>query len=141
MLWKLRKLPYGITNAGSQWQKMVDSRMLEHAGFERVFAISQLFVRRDECGDIQLKVAKETDDFLLGGTIAEMRLFMEMLQKRFVVGKIIIDDKLHFDGCEIEHNKMGIITMVRYLERLNQIGLSRSRMKMRREVATDREVK
>ena len=72
-----------------------------------------------------------------------MRHFTELLQKRFIVGKVIIDDKLHFDGCEIMQDKIGNITMsmVRYLERLTPIELSRSRTKMRKDIATDKEAK
>ena len=116
--------------------------MLAQAEFEKVFGISQLFVKHNEHGDIQLIVAKVTDEFLLGGSLCEMCHFTEKLQKRFMVGKVIIDDKLHFDGCEIVQDKIGNVTMsmVRYLERLNPIDLSRSRTKMRKEIATDKEV-
>ena len=58
VLWKLRKLPYGIADAGRQWQKTVESWMLEQSGFERVLGITQLFVKRNEYGDIELLVAK-----------------------------------------------------------------------------------
>lgn len=40
LLWKLLKLPYGIADAGRQWQKAVESWMLEIAGMERVFGLS-----------------------------------------------------------------------------------------------------
>lgn len=118
MLWKLRKLPYGIANAGRQWQKVVEEWMLTEGGLQRVCGISQLFVKRDTHGSICLLVAKVTDDFLLGGSVGEMQLFVDNLQKRFIVGKIVINQKIHFDGCEITQEGDGSIcmSMFRYLE-------------------------
>ena len=141
-LWKLRKLPYGIADAGRQWQKTVETWMLEHAGVERVFGLSQLFVKRDTKGKVILLIAKVTDDFLLGGSTENMRQFTAMLAKRFEVGKVIIDDKIHFDGSEIEQAKEGDITMSmkRYVERLKPIDMSRSRRKMREDTATENEI-
>ena len=142
-LWKLRKLPYGIADAGRKWQRTVETWMIEQAGMERVHGISQLFIRRDTSGNVQLLIAKVTDDFLLGGTHASMKHFTELLKQRFDVGKVIIDDKIHFDGCEIAQDDVGNITlsMTRYLERLIPIELSRTRRKQRLEAATEVEIK
>ena len=142
-LWKLRKLPYGIVDAGSQWQKTVEAWMLEQAGIERVFGLSQLFVKRDESGRVSLLIDKVTDDFLLADSPDGMKLFTAILEKRFDVGKVIIDDKIHFDGCKIEQSTEGNITMsmTRYVERLNAIELSCSRRKMREDTAKENEVK
>lgn len=143
ILWKLLKLPYGIADAGRQWQKVIEEWMLTQAGLERVFGIPQLFVKRDQNDHISLIVAKVTDDFLLGGTIRQMQMFIDDLQKRFIVGKVAIDGKIHFDGCEIQQDMQGNITMsmVRYLERLKPIVLSRERRKQRMEIATQTELK
>lgn len=117
--------------------------MTEHVGMEIVFGVSQLFVKRNTCEDIQLLIAKVTDDFLLGGMNSEMENFTEMLRQRFDVGKVIIDNKLHLDGCEIAQSNTGDITMSmnRYLERLVPIELSRARRKQRNETATESKVK
>ena len=143
VLWKLRKLPYGIADAGRQWQKVVEKWMLDKAGVERVFGIPQLFAQRDGNGAIKLLIAKVTDDFLLGGSPKHMQMFIDKLKQRFDVGKVIIDDKIHFDGCEIEQDREGNITMSmqRYVERLNAIEVSRTRRKQRMEPATEKEVK
>lgn len=143
ILWKLLKLPYGIADAGRQWQKVVEEWMLTQAGLERVFGIPQLFVKRDKDGYISLIIAKVTDDFLLGGAIEQMQLFIESLKNRFIVGKTVVDGKIHFDGCEIKQDQEGSITMsmIRYLERLKPIVISRERRKQRMEMATQAEVK
>lgn len=143
ILWKLLKLPYGISNAGRQWQKAVEQGMLTEAGLERILGLSQLFVRRSEDGSICLLIAKVTYDFLLDGTLEEMQKFIDELQKRFIAGKVVIDQKLHFDGCELEQDSNGDIkmSMIRYLERLKPIMLSRTRRKQRREMATEIELK
>ena len=141
VLWKLNKLPYGIADAGRQWQKKIESWMLEHVGLERVIGLSQLFLKRDAKGNVILLVAKVTDDFLLGGTKEAMQQFTNLLEKRFEVGKVIIDDMIHFDGCEIRQDEQGniLMSMARYIERLRPIELSRTRRKQRLDAATDRE--
>lgn len=76
-------------------------------------------------------MAKVTDDFLLARTVEEMQEFVSALGTRFLVGKAVRDHKLYFDGCEIEQLETGSIRMpmVRYLERLNPVYLSRTRRK------------
>lgn len=142
ILWKLLKLPYGIVEAGRQWQKTVESWMLNEAGLERVLGISQLFVKRDETGRIILLIAKVTDDFLLGGSVEEMKVFLDPLKQRFIVGKIVVDQKIHFDGCEIIQDVVGNIkmSMHRYLERVKPIEVSRSRRKERDAPVTSSEL-
>ena len=80
--------------------------MLDKTGLERVLGISQLFIQRDARGAIKLLIAKVTDEFLLGdllgGSQRDMQIFIDKLKRRFEVWKVIRDDKIHFDGCEIE---------------------------------------
>lgn len=143
LLWKLLKLPYGIADAGRQWQKVLEDWMLHDGGLQRVFGISQLFIRRATDGSVVLLVAKVTDDFLLAGSLAEMEAFVDRLKRRFVVGKVVINDKVNFDGCELEQYKDGTIrmSMIRYLERLKPITMSRARRKQRTDKATEIEIK
>ena len=115
--------------------------MLEVAGMQKGLGLSQQFYKRNSRGEISLLVAKVTDDFLLGGSCEEMRALTDLLQKRFDVGKVLIDEKLLFNGCEIGQDENGSITMAmhRYLERLASNYISRSRQKMRVDPATERE--
>lgn len=131
ILWKLSKLPYEIADAGLQWKTVFEDWMLTQGGLQRVCGISQLFVKRDINGSLCLLVAKVTDDFLLGGSVEEMQIFVTELQKRFIVGKVVINQKIHFDGCEITQDGDGSVrmSMIRYLERLKPICLSRARKK------------
>lgn len=46
IIWKLIKLPYGITEAGRQWAKVFDSWLMAEAGFECVTGVPQLLVKR-----------------------------------------------------------------------------------------------
>lgn len=55
-------------------------------------------------------VAKVTDDFLLSGTIEMTQELIERLQKEFVVCKYVINEKVRFNECEIEHLQDGGIT-------------------------------
>lgn len=62
IVWKLLKLPYGLVDAGRQWLIKIESWMIEEYGLERVFGVSQLFIKRRE-SRIVLIIAKVTDDF------------------------------------------------------------------------------
>lgn len=66
-LWKLVKLPYGICKAGRQWANTIERWLVSDAGFDRVYAIRQLYISRGANGYIRLFLAKLTDDLLLSG--------------------------------------------------------------------------
>ena len=119
-LWKLTKLPYGIVEAGRQWQKTIEAWMLGPGKLERVFGIGQLFVRRNIQGKIIMLVAKVTDDFIIGGTIEDIENIIQAMNERFNVGKTIINQPFFFDGREIRQEPDGsnIMSMMRYLERV-----------------------
>lgn len=137
------KAPIWHCRCGKTMAKTVEEWMLNDGGVERIFGISQLFVKSDKHGAICLLVAKVTDDFLLGSTVQQTEMFVRDLNKRFEVGKVLLNAKIHFDGCEIEQNMNGSIrvSMFRYLERLNPITLSRTRRKQKGDRATECELK
>lgn len=99
-----------------------------------MFILSQLFFKQNLQGQISLIIAKVTNDFLFDGSCRTMRASTDLLKKQLGVGKVLIDEKLQFDGCEIEQNKNGFITMSmnRFLERLKPIDISRSHQKCNR---------
>ena len=69
VLWKLVKLPYGITEARRQWATVIEEWLLNTAEMERVNGMSQLFLKRSSRGDIILMIAKVTDDLLMAGSV------------------------------------------------------------------------
>ena len=142
VLWKLTKLPYGIVDAGRQWQKTVEDWMLSD-GLKRLFGLSQLFIRRIKQDKIVLMIDKVTDDFLVSGKLDYIHEFMDRLQQRFTVGKVVIDERFHFNGCEIQQSRNVNIrmSMTRYLDRLRPISVSRARRKQRVMHANDEETK
>lgn len=105
MLWRLKKLPYGICEASRQWAKAIESWMLEAIGLERVFGVSQLYVRRRQDGSVQLILAKVTDDFFVAGQNDDVRSFMNQMKSRFEMRKGIIDDEIMFNGGLITRNE------------------------------------
>ena len=124
-LWKLLKLPYGIVEAGRQLQRTVEEWMMNDAGLERIHGLKQLFTQRDSTGRIILLFAKVTDDFLVGGSVAAMDCFLSKLRKRFIFGKVVIDSRFPFNGCDIEQDAEGNIkmSMIRYVERIKAIAV------------------
>ena len=142
-LWKLTKLPYGIVEAGRQWQKTVEDWMLSDGGLQRAYGLSQLFFRKNKEDEYVLMIAKVRDDFLVAGKVEYIHEFMDRLKMRFTVGKTVIDERFHFNGCEIEQDQHGDIrmSMTRYLDRLRPITVSRTRRKQREMHTTPDETK
>lgn len=100
ILWRLRKLPYGITEPGRQWAKQIESWMVQSAVFGRLFGMSQIYVIRDEQIKGVIITVKVTDDILLAGSIPHLNQFSEQISTRYKVRKIIIDDVINFSGCK-----------------------------------------
>lgn len=127
VLWRLTKLPYRIFKAGRQWQKTIKRGMLTEGGLQTVFGVSQLFVQCHTNGIIKLLVAKVTDDFLAGGLPPEITQFIGKMKDRFQVGKTVTDQSFFCNGCEIEQDHTGNISMKmnRYVERFKSISLSK----------------
>lgn len=139
VIWKLLKLPYGMTDAGRQWLLRAEDWMLGKAGMMRVDGINQLFVKRDG-STIKLIVAKVIDDFLIAGKTSDIREFLNDLSDEFEVGNTAIGGNFRFNGCEIEVGCDAIeISMWGYLEKLSPIQISRSRNKQRDERVTKEE--
>ncbi|PXF40694.1 hypothetical protein BWQ96_09596 [Gracilariopsis chorda] len=103
---------------------------------ERVLGISQMFIRCNKPGNVQLIIAKATDDFLIYGIYSAMKNLAERLKQRFKVDIDIIDYKIQFDGCEIAQDETKNITLAlaRYLERLTSSDVSRAQRKQRKGV-------
>lgn len=142
ILWRLTKLPYGIVEAGRQWQKTVEAWMLQEYVLEIVHAISHVFAQRDNNGGILVIIAKLTDEFLCGGHEREIKAFMEVLSTNFTVGKVVLNDKFNFNGCEVYQDKTDniVLTMKRYTYRIKPIQISRERNKRRTELVSQNEI-
>lgn len=136
MVWRLLKLPYGMADAGRQWQMRAENWLLGKAGMERIDGVNQMFVRRDS-GRIKLLVAKVVDDFLITGRTEDIKAFMKELAEEFEVGKTAIGGAFKFNGCEIDVGADVIeLSMWEYLDKLSAVALSRTRCKQREERAT-----
>lgn len=79
-LWLLIRLPYGITEVGRQFKKVIEQWLIEGAGFERVFGVRQLFLKSDTSGYIVMIVSKISDDILMGGHIGRMEDFANLIK-------------------------------------------------------------
>ena len=142
ILWKLTKLPYGITEAGRQWARVFEKWLTEKAEFSRVNGVPQMFVHRRKNGDIKLLIAKVTDDLLIAGALEHIDTFNEAITKRFPISKVIRDGQIKFNGAYIEQNKPGSITlsMDRYLHEIGHIPIDKARLKSRQARATPKEI-
>lgn len=141
-LWLLTKLPYGITEAGRQWQKSVETWLIGTAGFERVFGVSQLFVKRGDKGKINMIVSKVTDDILMGGSVKHMEEFATMMKKRYEISKTIIDGIINFNGCRLSQDFGGKVemSMEAYMASIKPIPVQPGRRKQPDCRATESEI-
>lgn len=96
-IWELLKLSYGITEAGRQWATVLEGWLTEGMGIERINGVSQLFLRRDETGEIVFIVENITDDVLFSGTVQTMEEFIRAIKERFDVRKVITDGVINFN--------------------------------------------
>lgn len=71
-VWKLLKLPYGLTAAGRQWETVIEHWLPNDMGFEQVKGVSQLFSKCYENGSIGMFLAKVTDDLLFASDVTMM---------------------------------------------------------------------
>lgn len=107
MLCILTRLPYGISEAGRQWQKFIKGWPLDKEGFVRVFGVSQIFIKRNNTGEVTMLVAEITDAILKGGGLGQREDFAEHVKGIFDVRKVIIDGAVHFNWCRLSKNVEG----------------------------------
>lgn len=140
-VWKLLKMPYGVSEAGRQWAIVFEEWLTQDIGMETVKGISQLFLKRRPDGSILMMVAKVTDDLLIAADKEVLNEFVEQVRKRFKVSKSITNGTILFNGARIDRNEMGDIsmTMQPFMESLKPIDMARSRRKQASDKATSRE--
>lgn len=128
-VWELRKMPYGITDAGRQWATVIESWLTGTVGMETMKGVSQFFMKRRSDHSLAGIVTKVTDHLLFAGSIDDMNNFVTEIKKRFQIGKLIIDDDMLFNGCRINPNEHGMVemSMETYMESLKPLEITRER--------------
>lgn len=141
ILWRLIKMPYGISEAGRQWAKAFESWLLNEAGFERISGISQLFIMKTNKGHIKLIMAKIVDDLLIAGRRADIDAFIVVLQGKFPTRKVLIDQEAMFNGCVIRRDTDGgtILDMTAYRSNMKPVHIEDGRKANRALAASDSE--
>lgn len=144
VVWLLLSLPYGLVDAGRQWQLAMEQWLLDELGFVTFGGLPQVFAKLDDSGAILLLIGKVSDDILVAGMEADSAAFFEVLCDRWEIGKSIITDNLLFNGARIlrDHTSGEIeLTMNEYLaERVSLMPLSRERRKEQEARASAEEV-
>ena len=130
ILWLLLSLPYGIVEAGRQWQLTSDD-FLHSIGLQTVSSLPQCFIRKEN-GKLVLIVGKVVDDFLVAGTPEALRWFSRKINSRFTVGaETYTPHALKFNGAIIEKDSEGSIrvNMNEFANKLAPFSFERSRRK------------
>lgn len=109
-VWKLTKLPCGITEAWIQWAVCFKKWLLRNTYFQRVLGASQLYVWWNDDNTVHAVLAKVTDDMLVIADVQLVKKFTENVKKRFTVSTETIDDYIILNGCHISQTKDREIT-------------------------------
>ena len=141
-VWKLLGLPYGIAEAGRQWQ-LVSDDFLHSIGMESIYAVPQCFMLKLK-GKLLLLVGKIVDDFLIAGTRKALKWFSAKVNQRFTVGtETWAPDPIRFNGALIEQaNDYSIrVTMEDFAKSIKPLQVERNRRKQPEALPTPTEVR
>lgn len=78
-IWKLLKLPYGITEAGRQWNTVIVDWLTTEMDMKTVTGLSRLLVKMRLDVSIQLLMEMVKDELLFVGTIPDMKELLRMI--------------------------------------------------------------
>ena len=136
-VWKLLSLPYGVGEAGRQWQLTSDDFLID-LGLEQVYALPQCFIKR--CGGkLVLIVGKVVDDFLVAGTPTEIDWILCKIRARSTVGSEASAPQLiRFNGATIEQARDFSIrlSMEEFKRSINPLNITRERRKQAEQHTT-----
>lgn len=99
MIWRLLHPPYGITEAGRERSKTMESWILRVAKY-RINGFNQLYMRRSADGEIMLLLSEGTDEFHMEGIIEEMRMLRYNLMKNLSLVKSLSMLRAYITGVE-----------------------------------------
>lgn len=91
VLCHMQNVPYGICEAGRQWDETIQNWLPGKVGLEWTFGFWQLFSKRGPDRRISLLVDKVTDGLLIAGQEENRSTYALMLCGRFQVRKTIVD--------------------------------------------------
>ena len=144
-VWLLLSLPYGLVDAGRQWQLAMESWLLDDLGFTSFLGLPQVFALLNSKGQIVLLIGKISDDIIVAGKKCDIEAFFEKLHARWQIGKAVISNDLLFNGARIRRDaSTGDVTLCMndYVrEKVSLLELDRARRKEPSERATDEEAK
>lgn len=108
--WKLLRMPYGISKAEQQWEKVIEGWLTNVMGFERVIGLNEMYIKYSKNGQIELILAKITDDMLFAGTVDDKTGLRNAMHAQFGLSNSIIDKAVIYNGFWIEQSEEGEIT-------------------------------
>lgn len=86
-IWRLRNIPYEITETGRLWALVMGDWIAKKAGMYTVPGVPQMFMKQKGDGSIRLMIFKVKNECLLGGELETVTDFIRRIKKRFVIRK------------------------------------------------------
>lgn len=100
-----------------------------------------MFVKRGRSGDLIFILVKITDEILFSGSEGMIEEFITAIKKRFDVSKSIFDSTINCNGCKIQQDEKGNITMTmaEQMDQINIIPMAKSRRQQYNDKAKEAE--
>lgn len=95
---KLLNMPYGTSKAGCQGVKLIEG-WFKRFGFVRVMGMKQLYIKYFKDANINLILAKVTEEMLVAGSVETMTNLRVAMHNRFEASKSISDEPVIHKRC------------------------------------------
>lgn len=131
LIFKLLKLPFGVTLSGIQWDTVVDYWLINYIYMKKVIGVSHLFLIKHRGRSLSIILGKFTYDLSLTGEIRYMEEYFIKISERLKIFKAIIDVPIYINGCDISHNGQGGISKdtTAYITTIYSINITINRLK------------
>lgn len=97
----LLKLPYAIKKARTQWVLVIEQWMMDAMRLERVYGVSQMFVKSREYGPFQFILVILQTIYCSQERSRQWKNFRAD-KNSFNISKSIIDGSINFNRCHIK---------------------------------------
>lgn len=100
-IWRLKKLPYGITEAGRKLAVVIEEGVLTYIKMKIVYGFSQMYVKRGTDGLVKYIIVKEKNCSHFQGNDETRKRIIELMEDRLRISIKRLYGIMNFNGCRI----------------------------------------